>query len=317
MAVDNAILGLESRIDQLKTARARYVTATADLPERRSQLSEYDGTIRTIIRRLSEASGIDPTSLVVPAGVVGSLNDLIEQRSGLDERLRTTATEMETAEAAVGTARRAVEKTGTEAGDVAAVAFDRLDAATRAVNADDHHARLAMHMRQRGDIKAVLDAQMAQLHPWDGAPEVLVGVSVPEPSEVDVWRSALDQAVKDIDLLEREEARLLADRNGLSGLMEAKRSETGVIGDEEAARLRALRDEAWQTHRAKLDATSADTFEERLKDDDAAMAARIAHVTELAKLRQAREGLREKTLGTRAECGRARSGAQATTAGPG
>ena len=295
LAVDNAILGLESRIDQLKTARARYVTATADLPERRSQLSEYDGTIRTIIRRLSEASGIDPTSLVVPAGVVGSLNDLIEQRSGLDERLRTTATEMETAEAAVGTARRAVEKTGTEAGDVAAVAFDRLDAATRAVNADDHHARLAMHMRQRGDIKAVLDAQMAQLHPWDGAPEVLVGVSVPEPSEVDVWRSALDQAVKDIDLLEREEARLLADRNGLSGLMEAKRSETGVIGDEEAARLRALRDEAWQTHRAKLDATSADTFEERLKDDDAAMAARIAHVTELAKLRQAREGLREKT----------------------
>ena len=295
LAVDNAILGLESRIDQLKTARARYVTATADLPERRSQLSEYDGTIRTIIRRLSEASGIDPTSLVVPAGVVGSLNDLIEQRSGLDERLRTTATEMETAEAAVGTARRAVEKTGTEAGDVAAVAFDRLDAATRAVNADAHHARLAMHMRQRGDIKAVLDAQMAQLHPWDGAPEVLVGVSVPEPSEVDVWRSALDQAVKDIDLLEREEARLLADRNGLSGLMEAKRSETGVIGDEEAARLRALRDEAWQTHRAKLDATSADTFEERLKDDDAAMAARIAHVTELAKLRQAREGLREKT----------------------
>ncbi len=295
LAVDNAILGLESRIDQLKTARARYVTATADLPERRSKLSEYDGTIRTIIRRLSEASGIDPTSLVVPAGVVGSLNDLIEQRSGLDERLRTTATEMETAEAAVGTARRAVEKTGTAAGDVAAVAFDRLDAATRAVNADDHHARLAMHMRQRGDIKAVLDAQMAQLHPWDGAPEVLVGVSVPEPSEVDVWRSALDQAVKDIDLLEREEARLLADRNGLSGLMEAKKSETGVIGDEEAARLRALRDEAWQTHRAKLDATSADTFEERLKDDDAAMAARIAHVTELAKLRQAREGLREKT----------------------
>ncbi len=295
LAVDNAILGLESRIDQLKTARARYVTATADLPERRSKLSEYDGTIRTIIRRLSEASGIDPTSLVVPAGVVGSLNDLIEQRSGLDERLRTTATEMETAGAAVGTARRAVEKTGTEAGDVAAVAFDRLDAATRAVNADDHHARLAMHMRQRNELKAALDAQVAQLHPWDGAPEVLVGVSVPEPSEVDVWRSALDQAVKDIDLLEREEARLLADRNGLSGLMEAKRSETGVIGDEEAARLRALRDEAWQTHRAKLDATSADTFEERLKDDDAAMAARIAHVTELAKLRQAREGLREKT----------------------
>ena len=295
LVVDNAILGLESRIAQLKTARARYVTAAADLPGRHSKLSEYDGTIRTVTRRLSESSGIDPTSLVVPAGVVGSLNDLIEKRSGLDERLRTTAAEMKMAEAIVGRARRAVEETGTEAGDGTAVAFDRLDAATRAVNADDHHARLAMHMRQRGDIKAVLDTQMTQLHPWDGAPEVLMRVSVPEPSEVDVWRSALDQAVKDIDLLEREEARLLADRNRFSGLMEAKRSEPGVIGDEEAARLRALRDEAWQIHRATLDAASADTFEERLKDDDDATAARIAHATELAKLRQAREGLREKT----------------------
>ena len=295
LAVDNAILGLESRIDQLKTARARYVTAAADLPERRPKLREYDGTIRTITRRLSEASGIDPTSLVVPAGVVGSLNDLIEQRSGLDERLRTTATEMEKAEAAVDTARRAVEKTGAEAGDGAEDAFDCLDAATKAVHADDHHARLAMHMQQRNELKATLDAQMAQLHPWDGAPEVLVGVSVPEPSEMNVWRSALDQAVKDIDRLEREEARLLADRNRLSGLMEAKRSETGVISDEETARLRALRDEAWQTHRATLDAASAETFEERLKDDDDATAARIAHATELAQLRQASEDLRERT----------------------
>ena len=289
LAVDGAILRLESQIGQLITARARYVTAAADLPERHSKLSEYDGTIRTVTHRLSESSGIDPTSLVVPAGVAGSLNDLIEQRSGLDERLKTTAAEMEKAEAAVGTARRAVEETGTEVGEGEDGTYDLLDAATKAVNADDHHARLAMHMRQRGDIKAVLDAQMAQLHPWDGAAEVLVGVSVPEPSEMDVWRSALDQAVKDIDRLEREEARLLADRNKLSGLMDAKRSEPGVIGDEEAARLRALRDDAWQTHRATLDATSAETFEERLKDDDDATAARIAHATELAKLRQASE----------------------------
>ena len=295
LAVDNAILGLESQIAQLTTARARYVTATADLPERRSTLSEYDGTIRTVTRRLSEASGIDPTSLSVPAGVVGSLNDLIERRSGLDERLRTTAAEMEKAEVAIGTAHRAVEKTGTEAGDGADDTFDRLNAAIKAVHADNHRARLAMHMRRRNELKAALDAQVAQLHPWNGAAAVLAGVRVPETGEMDVWRSTLDQAVKDIDRLEREEARLLAAWNRLSGLMEAKRAETGVIGDEEAARLRALRDEAWKTHRATLDAASADTFEERLKEDDDATAARIVHATELANLRQASEDLREKT----------------------
>ena len=295
LVVDNAILGLESRIAQLDKARARYLTAEEDLPERHSRLSEYDGTIRTVTRRLSEAPGIDPTSLIVPAGVVGSLNDLIEQRSGLDERLRTTATEMEKAAAVVGAARRAVEETGTEADEGEDGTFDHLNAAIKAVHADDYRARLSVHMRRRSDLKAAIDAQIAQLHPWEGAAEVLAGVSVPETEEMDVWGSALDHAAKDIDRLKREEARLLADRNKLSGLMDAKRSETGLIDDEEAARLRSLRDEAWRTHRETLDATSADTFEERLKADDDAMAARIVKSTELAKLRQASEDLREKT----------------------
>ncbi len=292
---DDAILGLESRIAQLDKARARYLTAAADLPERRSRLSEYDGTIRTITRRLSEAPGIDSTSMVVPAGAVGALNDLIEQRSGLDERLRTTAAEMEKAEATVGTARRAVEATGTGAGESEDDTFDRLTAATKVVHADDYRGRMAMHMRRRNELKTALDAQIAQLHPWKGAAEVLAGVRVPETKEMDVWGSTLDHVARDIDRLEREEVRLLADRNTLSSLLDVRRTETGIIGDEEAARLRSLRDEAWQTHRETLDATSADTFEERLKADDDAMAARIVKSTELAKLRQASEDLREKT----------------------
>ena len=295
LAVDRAILRLESQIAQLTPARARYVTAATDLPERRSTLSEYDGTLQTVVRRLSEASVIDPASLVAPASVVGSLNDLIERRSGLDERLRATAAEMEKAAAAVGTAIHAVEETGTEGGDGDNGAFDRLDATIKAIYADDHHARLTMHMRQRGEIKAALDTQMAQLHPWDGSAEVLAEVRVPEPDEMDVWRSTLDQAAKDIDRLEGEKGRLLAARNRLSSLMEAKIAETGVIGDEEAARLRALRDEAWQTHRTTLNAVSADAFEERLAEDDHATATRIAHATELANLRQASDDLRENT----------------------
>lgn len=295
LAVDSAILRLESQIAQLTTARARYVTAATDLPERRSKLSEYDGTLQTVVRRLNEATGIDPAALVVPASIVGSLNDLIERRSGLEERLKTTTAEMAKAVAAADTAIHAFEEIGTESGDGDNGAFDRLDATIKAIYADDHHARLTMHMRQRDEIKTRLDAQLAQLHPWDGPVENLAGVRVPEPDEMDVWRSTLDQAAKDIDRLEREKASLLADRSKLSSLMEAKMAETGVIGDKEAARLRALRDEAWQTHRATLNAVSAAAFEERLEEDDHATATRIAHATELANLRQASENLRENT----------------------
>ena len=295
LAVDSAILRLESQITQLTTARARHVTAATDLPERRSTVSEYDGTLRTVVRRLNVASGLDPASLVVPASVVGSLNDLVERRSGLDERLKTTTTEMEKAATAVAMASHALEETGTEGGDGDSRAFDRLDATTKSIYEDDHHARLAMHMRQRDEIKTRLDAQMAQFHPWDGSVETLAGVRVPEPGEIDVWRSTLDQAAKDIDRLEVEKIRFLAARNRLSSLMEAKMTETGVIGDEDAARLRALRDEAWQTHRATLNAVTADAFEKRLEKDDHATATRIAHATELANLRQASEDLRENT----------------------
>ena len=117
------------------------------------------------MRRLNVASGLDPASLVVPASVVGSLNDLVERRSGLDERLKTTTTEMEKAATAVAMASHALEETGTEGGDGDSRAFDRLDATTKSIYEDDHHARLAMHMRQRDEIKTRLDAQMAQFHP--------------------------------------------------------------------------------------------------------------------------------------------------------
>ena len=101
-------------------------------------------------------------------------------------------------------------------------AFDLLNAATKAVHADDYRTRLAMHMRHRNELKAALDAQIARLHPWEGAAEVLTGVRVPETGEMAVWESALNHAAKDIDRLEREEARLLAERNKLSSLMDAK-----------------------------------------------------------------------------------------------
>ena len=73
---------------------------------------------------------------------------------------------MEKATAAVGMASHAFEENGTEGGDGDNGAFDRLDATIKAIYADDHHSRLAMHMRQRDEIKTRLDAQMAQLHPW-------------------------------------------------------------------------------------------------------------------------------------------------------
>ena len=292
LPVDDEVLALESRIVQLADPRARHVTAEADLPERHAQRREYDAGIRTIVLRLRDATDLDPASLVVSSGVTGVLNDLIERQSGIEERVATTADEVKRTETLVGTAHRAFEESAEQVGDDDGSAFDRLNGAINAVQADDCRARLAMHSAQRDELQGTLDGQMAELHPWEGSAGILAGVRVPEAEEMESWQAALDRVCQNIDRLEGDRARLRAEQNRFRGLMQAKVAGTGVVNDEEAARLRARRDEAWRTHRAALDDATADAFQGRLEEDDAATAARIAHATELAALRQASDGLR-------------------------
>ena len=293
LPVDDEVLALESRIVQLADPRARHVTAEADLPERHAQRREYDAGIRTIVLRLRDAADLDPASLVVSSGVTGVLNDLIERRSGIEERLVTTADEVNRTETLVGTAHRALEDSAEQVGDDDGSAFDRLNGAINAVQADDCRSRFAMHSAQRDVLQGTLDGQIAELHPWEGSVGILAGVQAPEAEEMASWQAALDRVAQDIDRLEGDRARLQAEQNRFRGLMQAKVTETGVVNDEEAARLRAQRDEAWRTHRAVLDDATADVFQGRLEEDDEATAARIAHATQLAALRQASDGLRD------------------------
>ena len=211
LPVDDEVLALESRIVQLADARARYVTAEADLPERHAQRREYDAEIRTIVLRLCDAADLDPASLVVSSGVTGVLNDLIERRSGLEEQLATTADEVKRTEILVGTAYRALEESPEQAGDDDGSAFDRLNGAINAVQADDCRARLAMHSAQRDELRGTLDAQMAELHPWEGSAAILAGVRAPEAEEMESWQAALEPATQDIDRL-REGLCASADR---------------------------------------------------------------------------------------------------------
>ena len=296
LVVDHAILDLENFLTQMTDARARYVTATADLPSRRAKLSEYDRQIRTVTHRLGESSDTDPKSLVVPTIIVGELNALIEQRSGLDERVRMATSERNQAQASLIEAERSLIEISEKVGSTNEAELVRLNALTKAIQEDDYRARLAMYRQRQSELTIELDAQLAQLHPWQGTAEVLAGVRVPERNELEAWKSVLDVAATDIIQLERDKVRLLGRRDKISGRLAAKRAESGVIEDAEARELRKRRDEAWQIHRAKLDAISADTFAEHLKADDNATEIRIANAMELADLRHASENLREINL---------------------
>ena len=291
LVLDEAILQLKDRLASLDKGRARYVTAEDDLPRRRTSLAEHLGTIDAVLRRLNKAADTDPRTLVIPAGTVGVLNELIERRSGIEERLRASTEELEAAKAAATTATDELDKIS-NGSDTDVPVFQRLSEIVEEVQADDFAARLALHDEQRRGLKTNVDEQLAQLHPWSGEAESLGGVRVPEQEEMQNWSSVLDEAHREIERIGRDKARLLADRRRLSEQIERRAAETGVVGDEEAEHLRTLRNEAWTLHRAALDEESADSFEEQMKQDDAATSGRIAHATGLAELRQAAEALR-------------------------
>ena len=294
---DDSILAIEDRVAGIETARARYVTAEDDLPRRRETLARLRGTIAALLRRLERAPDTDPASLAVPAAAGGALRALIESRSGVDERLKSTAAELETAKREETHAAAAFEQTGA-AGDAATgaatgaateAAFERLRAALDDAQGDDWRARLDLHTRQRRRLAAELDDNVRQLRPWSGGAEGLTGVEIPERGELEAWRASLEAAERDIERLEAEKTRLAAERDRQSARADAAKAETGVADDAEAAALRTARDEAWQSHIKALDAASADLFEERMEAYDAAADGRLANAEALARLRQAGE----------------------------
>lgn len=290
LVVDEAILAVEDRVTGLDLPRGRYVTAEVDLPRRRSELAEIEGRIAAAVKRLDKPSGADPNTLVIPAAVAGELRELAERRSEIEARRKAAVAEVKTAEAHIERAGRALEEANNENSDPAA--FDRLNDALKATYSDNCRARLDLHAKELERLRVECDTELAQLRPWSGGTEELAHVGTPEADELERWQQDLDKAAGNIERIEQEKNRLTAERSRYTDLIGAKNAETGAVDDREAARLRADRETAWTLLRERLDAESADTFEKRLREDDAATAGRIAYAETLAAVRQAAEELR-------------------------
>ena len=285
LVVDDAILALEDRIANLEDLRAGHVQAGKDLPKRRSELDGCRGEIVAILRRLEQAPDKNPSTLAVPAAVIGALGDLIERWSGIEERVKAARKELEKAEAEAERAQRALDKAEAELGDDSA--FEHLRTVLGEAQNDDWRSRHNRHTEQRRLCKAELDRQMAQLPFWNEDPENLAAIRVPEADDMDEWKRGLDEAIHEVEGLEAHRTRLQGERKRQDERAQRTKTESGVTDDEEAARLRKSRNEAWRHHRSTLDAGSADAFEARMNAYDAAMDGRLAQAAALADIRQA------------------------------
>src|SRR5690606_2462145 len=122
-----------------------------------------------------------------------------------------------------------------------------------ALRTDDHRARLRLADRTLALHLATLSARLRELKPWAGDPQHLLEMDVPDKFTIDRWKADLEAARKRAGRHEQDLQRLTTELERLRVELETIDKITGVVTDNEAADVRAAREQAWTEHRRTLD----------------------------------------------------------------
>lgn len=285
IAIDERLLALGERIDRLIPASARYSGAEDDLPKRRSSLAALQGRIGVILRTLGREDEVDPQMLLVPAPIVGTLRDLIEQRSGVEAALEAAREELAAAGLALERAQEDRKLYDTERASDDAARLAALREMVARLRLSDLSARQRVAERELPQRQRQVEQALADLAPWSGDGTALRALAMPDGRQIEQWRALLSvldtRRAAHVDRL-RE---FLTQQREHAARIEALQAATGAIDDQSAADLRAARDAAWDRHLAAMDRDSARAFENRMRTADALADARLAKANDLAELR--------------------------------
>ncbi|MER9559381.1 AAA family ATPase [Mesorhizobium sp. M0323] len=293
ITVDEAILAISEQVRGLADRKARYVSAGLDLPTRRTELQILDNAVANCLAALGKSTEREPASLLLPAAIVGTVRNMVEQRSGITTSVRVGRDEAAAALDALHTARHRVG----EERAVPEPARARLTAALSKTRASGHLSEIKAAREAEDSSQIRWRTAIRRLQPWTGDAEGLSAMSVPSARQIAAWKTLSaeherNRAVLSERLTEQEQTHASQFAH-----LEAIRSSVDVADDETAMAMRQKRDEAWKGHRDRLIAETADIFEVALARDDDAAATRLVHARELAEIRTTMRSLAEGVTG--------------------
>ncbi len=302
ITVDDAALRLTEKLEDIEPLRARYVTAEKDLPDRRQKMRDLDTAISdTAIslhpHQVERTGETNPARLILPASTVAHLRELIESHSGINAQLSTAHDELSEAKDRLNEVSAKLGD-GAQTGNTGNETYiTTLKESLAALRASDHTARQRLAERASQDSQAKLDDCLATLAPWKsnggrGEADQLVAMPVPGADTLQRWKTAGQAIEKRVDQLSGEIERLRTEEVCLTAEQDTVSSVSGIVTDQDAVLIRAERDDAWAEHRNRLDASSAERFEDVLHRDDGIVARRFGHVKELAQLHETAKALR-------------------------
>jgi len=293
LEIDSRRESMAAEVERLKELRARFMSAEKDLPGRRMSLREANARIDGILVRIEREEEKNPARLALGASVTGPMQRLMEQRSGIDQAFQTAEVELRAAKTSLEAERSKLGEEDSERIEENDLQIVKLEIAVESLRLSDHTVRERTAKRAAETANVRLASRLKSLLPWTGQVEAIEAMVGPDRGRIARWKTALNKAeldlagyIRDVDEYSREVERSKAKVNAISGA-------TGVVSDKEAAAVRGKRERAWAQHKSEMNTASADLFEEVLRQDDIVTAARISHVSELAKLHQAQQSLAE------------------------
>jgi uncharacterized protein YhaN len=285
ITADVKLMALAPRIEALQAGNARYVTALDDLPKRRTAVAEQDAILSRILASLEKPGYERPEELLVPASLTGTIQHLIETRSGVDAEWSSAERELRRATENVERLREEAEGLARSGAVPSPGALAEVEAALARLRGSDLQARLVVGQRTHERLERAYDASLVALGSWVGDASALQSTSVIDPRQLEKWRSQADAIDKQVDDHRGRLRDLITERRqaeaGIAALEQA-----GPIDDAEARVSRRSRDDAWAEHRRSLDDASAGMFETRMRHDDDLSERRLSRSRDLAELRQ-------------------------------
>jgi uncharacterized protein YhaN len=286
IAVDDRILRFAGRIDRLAFLRAQHLAAEKEIPDERLRQRGAELAIVGVLKRMECDPEIEPDNLLLGASTTGALRELMERWSAVEAGVETAEGELAAARQRLDESQAKLKTAGGEEQADSPFALQQLSTAVALARKDDHAVRRRFAERARDEQSEALSLHMKALRPWTGEATELSDLVVPGVEDIERWKSSTLAAEKRVERHGETMTQLLVEQRHLTADIDAADGVAGVVSDQDAAKIRAAREEAWASHKRTLDAASADTFEAILRRDDIVTGSRLAKADEVAKLHQ-------------------------------
>jgi uncharacterized protein YhaN len=279
LPAEPAYAGLEATINGLGELQSRYRHAELELDNQQEALALVTTRMTNLVReRLHHEA--DPSTLVVDAAVIKSLNDALAQQDEATKRVTIEHASINQLDISIRSEESKLEDLekvkpeGAGLGEIlehynAQALSGEYKAATQALREADQKVEEAL------DVLSIKGQRFTQL------PECSLMIEEAE-AHVERWQTLNTTLAT---ARERQQAEQ-QDHNSLTLESTQLESFDGLASDQDTQALKELRDGAWKRHKESLTLETAEVFEPTLFDVDKAMEGRLTHASDLARLRE-------------------------------